>query len=178
MPELITRKAVPQINYYDVPKAYQPTPVFTNSGRLAGWKHRVSAVCRSLEECSELVRWFGDATFMPYLPVLVKAPAGWTAITGWGYADAAELQDCAVVLWNRQTEALAANHGSLFNYDELRERNGLMRSEDVAAAMADALTRKIASHKASPVTDPFRQTKYPRWRGRTVHTVAKIEEKS
>lgn len=156
------QRAVPPIDWLGVPLRYVG---------------RASAICRTLAECSELVRWFGDATFMPYLPVLVKAPAGWTAITGWGCADAAELQDCAIALWTRQADKLAAM-GSLMDFDDLRERHGLMRKEEVAAAMSEALTQRIASHKANPVTDPFRQPAYPRFRGKTVHTVAKPEEAS
>jgi hypothetical protein len=155
--ELITRKAIPRIDWTGVPARYVG---------------KASAVCRTLAECSELVRWFGDATFYPFLPVLVKAPGGWTAITGWGYADAAELQDCAVVLWHRQTLALEAT-GRLMDFDDLRERNGLMRREELSAAVGDAIDRKIANHKASPVTNPFRQPSYPRPNGRTLHTVAK-----
>ena len=160
MTELIVRKAVPQIDWRGVP---------------LGYVGKASAVCRSLQDCADLVKWFGDATFCPYLPVLVHAPAGWTAITGWGVADAAELQDCAVVLWNRQTEALMRNNGSLMNYDERRERAGLMRKEAVAEAMSDALDRKIAEHKASPVTNPFRQPKYPNPTNKKQFKPAKIE---
>ena len=67
------------------------------------------------------------------------------------------------------------NNGSLQNYDEVRERNGLMRREAVAEAMHDALTRKIAEHKASPVTNPFRQPKYPNPTNKKQFKPAKIE---
>lgn len=155
MTELVVRKGVPPIDWSGVP---------------AGYVHRASVVCRTLKECEEIVRWFGDAAFCPYLPVLVKAPGGWTAITGWGYADAAELQDCAVTLWHRQTIAMEQNNGALMDFDTLREKHGLMRREDVEAAVAEAATARIAAHRASPVTDPFRQPRYPRWRGKTLHT--------
>jgi hypothetical protein len=156
MTELIVRQAIPIINWAGVPAEYVG---------------KASAVCRTLDECADLVHWFGTPTFAPYLPVLVKAPAGWTAITGWGYADAAELQDCAVVLWTKQAEALTKT-GRLMDFDALRERHGMIRAEDVPAAMAEALTRRIAHHRANPVTDPFRVPRYPRWMGKTVHTVA------
>ena len=150
MIELITARAVPPVNWTGVPDRYVG---------------KASAVCRSLAECEDLVKWFGMAEFQPYLPVLVKAPQGWTAITGMGYATVAELQDCAIVLWNRQIQAI--------DWDERRERARLMRREDVAAEMADALTRRIAQHKANPVTDPFRQPRYPRVNGKTVFPVVK-----
>ena len=162
MTELVlhTAKRVSHIDWRDVPARYVG---------------KASAVCRTLAECADLVKWFGDETFCPYLPVLIKAPGGWTAIAGMGYADAAELRDCAVTLWGRQTEAIAS-HGGIMDFDALREKHGLMRREDVKAAMSDALTRRIAAHRASPVTDPFRQPQYVRVNGKTVHTVKKIEE--
>jgi len=123
------------------------------------------------------VKWFGDADFMPYLPVMVDAPGGWAAITGWGYASAAELQDNAVYLWLSRTEKMA-RQSMIMDFDALREKNGLMPKEKVKAEMSDALQRRIAQHKANPVTDPFRQPRYPRVNGKTVHPVAKIEEAS
>ena len=157
MPEIIVRHYIPPIDWRGVPFRYVG---------------KASAVCRTFVDCEELVRWFGDPDFCPYLPVLVKAPNGWTAITGLGLAPAAELQDCAIVLWRRQEEALAKT-GSILDFDAARERHGLMRKEDVSAAMADALTRRIARHKANPVTDPFRQPRYVRVNGKTVFPVVK-----
>ncbi len=137
------------------------------SGVPAAYVRKASAVCRSLAECEDLVGWFGDATFAPYMPVLLHGPGGWTAITGMGVADAAELRDCAVTTWHRQKAAMA-KHGALVSFEELRERHGLMRHEDVKAAMSDAMERRVARHKASPVTDPARQPAYPRVNGKTV----------
>ena len=150
-------RQIPPINWQGVPRAYVG---------------QASAVCRTLGECEDLVKWFGDASFAPFLPVLVKAAGGWTAITGWGYASAAELQDCAVVLWHRQAEKMQ-KQGALVNLDELRERHGLMRREEVMPGIADALSRRIKQHKQNPITDPFRQPEYARAGNKTVHTVAK-----
>lgn len=173
MTELIVRRAVPPIDYNRkprVPAGYQPRRIKTKEG-VVRTIPRVSAVCRSLGECSDLVRWFGDADFCPYLPVLVKAPAGWTAITGWACASAAELQDCAIALWHRQMDKLT-KMGALLAFDELRERHGLMRREDADAAVREALHERIRKHKANPVTDPFRVPQYVRPGERTLHPVA------
>ncbi len=123
---------------------------------------KLSAVCRTAEDCAELVRWFGSAAFAPNLPVLVMVPGAHapTLIAGMGYATAAELQDCAVVTWEQQTTKLAEGK-PLLDYDEARERRGLMRRDEVDAATRDALLRRIKAHMDNPVTDPFRQPEYP-----------------
>ena len=147
-------KRVPPIDYEGVPESY---------------KGKCSAVCRSAEDCDGLVRWFGSPDFAPFLPVLVLVPGAPapTAIAGFGYATAAELRDCAVVTWHQQTERLAKT-GALLDFDALRERRGLMRREDVDTATRDAMARRIAQHKANPVTDPPRQPVYPNPTGKSV----------
>ena len=125
-------------------------------GVPASFKGRLSAVCRTAQDCEGLVRWFGSAEFCPNLPIMVFVPGAQpTLIPGFGYATAAELKDCAVYTWHRQIEKLKA--GSLFDYDALRERHGLMRREDVDAATREAMHKRIAKHKANPVSDPPRQ---------------------
>lgn len=123
---------------------------------------KLSAVCRTAEDCAELVRWFGSSDFAPNLPVMVMVPGAHapTLIAGMGYASAAELQDCAVVTWEQQTTKLAEGK-PLLDYDAARERRGLLRREDVDAATRDALLRRVKEHMANPITDPFRQPTYP-----------------
>ena len=134
------------------------------AGVPASFKGKLSAVCRTAEDCAGLVRHFGSPDFAPYLPVMVMVPGADapTLITGLGYATAAELQDCAVVTWNQQTEKLAK--GRLLDFDALRERHGLMRREAVDAAAREALLQRIAQHKANPISDPARQPVYPKRR--------------
>ena len=146
MIEIQTAKRIAPIDYTGVPDSF---------------KGKLSAVCRTAVECGELVRWFGSADFCPNLPVMVMIPGAQpTLIAGLGYATAAELQDCAVVTWHEHTEKLAKT-GALVDFGALRERHGLMRREDVDAATREALLRRIAQHKASPVSDPYRQPVYP-----------------
>src|SRR3990167_2751794 len=130
---------------------------------------KCSAVCRTAAECDGLAQWFGSPDFAPYLPVMVLVPGADapTLIAGMGYATAAELRDCAVVTWYQQIEKLAK--GDVLDFDALRERRGLMRREDVDAAAREALLRRIAQHKANPVSDPARQPMYPNPTGRTLH---------
>ena len=132
------------------------------AGVPASFKGKCSAVCRTAEECGELVRWFGSPDFCPVLPVMVMVPKADapTLIAGMGYATAAELQDCAVVTWHEQTRKLAET-GHVLDFDTLRERHGLMRREDVDAAVREALVDRVARHKANPISDPQRQPIYP-----------------
>lgn len=147
MTEIQTVHKIPPIDWKGVPN---------------GFKGKLSAVCRTMEECDGLVRWFGSANFCPILPVMVIVPGAPapTFIAGFGYAPAAELRDCAVVAWNNQIEQIAKT-GSIFDFDARRERAGLMRRENVDPAVREAMAERIAKHKANPVTDPFRQSVYP-----------------
>jgi hypothetical protein len=148
-------KRIPPINYKGVP---------------ASFKGKLSAVCRTAAECNELVRWFGSADFCPVLPIMVMVPGAPTPtlIPGAGYATAAELRDCAVAVWYQQTERLTAT-GGLADFDALRERRGLMRREEVDPAVREAMLRRIAQHKANPITDPPRQPVYQNPTNRVVY---------
>ncbi len=155
MNEIILGRKTPPIDWRGVPFSYY---------------NKVSAVCRTLAECDDLVYWFGDAEFCPYLPVLVQTPAGWTAIAGMGFATAAELRDCAVSLWERHSESME-KRGTIFDFDTLRERRGLADRDKAGAAWAEAIEERIRKHKASPRTDPFRQPQYVRPNERVLFAV-------
>ncbi len=143
-------------------------PAIDYSGLPPAYVGKLSAICRTAAECEDLVAWFGDATFCPFLPVLVMVPGTQpTLIPGYGHAPAAELRDCAVVAWHSQMEKLRLR-STVLDYDALREKRGLMRREEVDAAIRNALADRIARHKSSPVTDPFRQPHYPNPTGKTV----------
>lgn len=145
------------------------TPPINWRGVPAGLKGRCSAVCRSLAECEDLVNWFGDENFCPFLPVLLLVPGAQTApaISGMGIAPAAEIRDIAVAYWE-QTEEDVKNKRSFVNFDEARERRGLMPRDKVDAAVRQAMRDRVAKHKASPITDPSRQPVYPNPTGRVV----------
>jgi hypothetical protein len=151
-------------------QAAKRVPPISWKGVPASFKGKLSAVCRTATECDELVRWFGSPDFCPLLPVMVVVPGAQapTLIPGFGYATAAELRDCAVVVWHTQIEKLAAT-GKLLDFDELRERRGLMRREEVDPAVREAMLNRIAKHKANPITDPPRQPVYPNPTNRTIY---------
>lgn len=135
---------------------------------------KVSAVCRSLEECNDLVSLFAGLDFSPLegplYPVLLMVPGSPThqQIAGWGLCDIYELRDMAVYVWNVTVERLKKNNGQLVDFDSLREKHGLMRREDVEAAVGEAFDDVIRRQKASPITNPSRQPNYPKVRGKTV----------
>ena len=155
MSEILLARRVPPVDYMGV---------------RGNFKGKLSAVCRTAEECEGLVRWFGSPDFCPNLPIMVIVPGAPapTLIPGFGYATAAELRDCAVAVWYQQTERLTKT-GKMFNYDELRERSGLMRREEVDPAVREAMLRRIEQHKANPLTDPPRQPVYQNPTNRKVY---------
>lgn len=133
-----------------------------------------SAVCRTAEECGELVRHFGSPEFCPFLPVMVIVPGADAPllIAGMGVAPAAELQDCAVVAWHTTVEKIA-KQGHMMDFDSLREKHGLMRREDVDAAVRQAMRDRVARHKANPISDPPRKLVYPNPKQQTKFAIGK-----
>ena len=156
----IALRQTPEINWRAIP-----------SNLKANYNGRVSAVCRSKSECADLVNWFGDAQFAPFMPVLIYVPGHPQILDGQGWAGAAELRDQAVAIWEIITERLART-GSTVDFDALREKHGQMRREDVQAAMQEAAMENVRRHRANPVTAPAPQFDYPRVNGKTVYPVA------
>lgn len=153
----------PRIDYRDVPMAFWPRAKFIAEQRISIPTEVISAVCRSMTDCNELVKWFGnEPNFCPHLAVLllIPEPAGINPvlITGLGYSTAAELRDCAIETWGMHT---SSDNAKRFNTDELREQYGYARKEDVAALTQEAFRERVARHRASPITDPVRQFQYP-----------------
>lgn len=141
---------------------------------LLPWQDKVSTVCRNKQEAAELVRYFGHPDFAPVLPVLLCVPGGWGQLAGMGIAPASELRDEAVARWELQENKIAKT-GSTFDFDEAREKAGLMPRDKVDAAVRNAFRDKIAQHKATSVTNSGYTLVYPRWMGKTVHPVADPE---
>ncbi len=155
-----TMRRVPPIDWRGVPLKYH---------------NKVSAVCRSMKDCEDLVYWFGDAEFCPYQGVLLLIPEHPVLLVGMGYASAAELKDDAVQLWGKYSDRLHKT-GEIVNFDELREKARLPRREDVKHLTAEAFHERIKAHKANPVMDPPRQPLYPRVRGKTIFAQTQSEE--
>lgn len=138
------------------------TPPIDWTGVPPGLKGRCSAVVRTLKEAEDLIKWFGDENFCPFLPVLLLVPGAQTApaINGLGIAPAAEIRDIAVAYFEQTLEDVQKGR-SFVNFDEARERRGLARREDVDAMVRQAMRDRAAKHRSSPRTDPARQPIYP-----------------
>ena len=122
MLELMAPRAIPPIDYRGVPAGLRPKIVKDKTGRVVNVIPRVSAVCRTIKECEDLVYWYGDATFCPFAPVLLLLRAG-----------------------------APADEGG-------RARREHRRRPTMRASLA----RRIAHHRAHPITDPPRQPLYIR----------------
>lgn len=140
---------------------------------------KVSAVCRTLEECQDLVAFFGGpahAEFQPYLPILIVVPPALGGVSpygtptaievvGAGVTTVAELRDICVYQWERTQERFAQNGGQLFDFDALREKAGIQTRAQGDAAIREAMRDAANIHKRNPRTnpgrDPMRET-YPR----------------
>src|SRR4029079_8250946 len=95
-------------------------------GTLVQTRPQISAVCRNLKDCENLVEWFGDAEFCPLQPVLLLIPEHPVLLVGYipgakfeVAASAAELKDDAVQLWGKYTQRIH-NKGSIIDFDALR----------------------------------------------------------
>lgn len=135
------------------------------------YEGRVAAVCRSHEECAGLCHFFRgidwSPAYGPFQPVFIYIPGAPQLIDGQGLSPVEELRDMAVAIWEIISGRLQKT-GTTVDFDSLRERHGLMRKEDVDAATREAFWERAQKHKANPISDPARQPKYPRVRGKTV----------
>lgn len=168
--EILGRVQTPMIDYRDVPMAYWPKVTTWPNGQVTSAREQLSAVCRSMDDCQGLVQWFDNQpNFCPDLPVLLLIPGAPTLVAGLSFATAAELRDCCVEAWGVKTGADAWKR---FEPNEMRERMGLARKEDVPEMVREAFHERVKRHKASPRSDPPAQWQYPNPSKRTLHTVA------
>ena len=115
-------------------------------------KGRVSGIAKGMRQAEDFAHAIGrDAK--PSRPLMVYGPDNGIPIMviGDGVTEAAEMQDLAMEAIGRQEEQVRKN-GRGFNFDEARERAGMVRKEDFDAAFRDALARRIAFLKANSVT--------------------------
>jgi hypothetical protein len=121
----------------------------------------VAAAARRAKDIQEIRHMFG-AGAMPKAPIAVLGPDGNSIImvVGDGVTEASELQDIAAEAYDRQAETIKRT-GNGSDFAGLREKHGYRRKEDFDRALREALQERIARHKASPITDPFRVPKMP-----------------
>ena len=96
----------------------------------------------------------GRAT-MPKKPLMLYGADNYTPIVviGDGVTEAAEMQDLALGALDKQ-ETQYKKSGRGFDFDEAREKAGMVRREDFGAAMATAFEERVKHLKAHQVTEP------------------------
>jgi hypothetical protein len=104
-------------------------------------KGQVSGALR-MNQVAEYAHAVGR-TAKPKAPLMLYGPDNYMPIMviGDGVTEAAEMQDLAMEALDRQAESVKKN-GRGMNFDEARERAGLVRREDFSDAMKDALRRR------------------------------------
>lgn len=147
-------------------------PVVVNQYEIPySLRGQVSAGVTSQAQAQEIGHAFGRSA-MPVLPVLVRNGQDSVVIMGDGVTEASELEDLAQMAI---AEAKTPEQRKAFN-EEQREKRGMPRSEDFDKNLRDALQRRIAHHKANPVTDPARVPQRPVIDGRKTFTVNGMKE--
>jgi len=136
-------------------------PVVLNEhGVPLALRGQVSGAVRGDADARDIAYAFGrDAK--PVQPILVYGPDDrvLTVVMGNGLTEAAELQDMALEVMERNRERQRSQGGTV-NFDELREEAGLVPREQYDAAFRDALRRRVARHRANPITDPARNVRW------------------
>ena len=114
----------------------------------------VSGYLRGMKEAEDFAHAIGR-TGKPKKPLMVYGPDEYMPILviGDGVTEAAEMQDLAVEAIGRQAESVKKN-GRGMNFDEARQRAGLVRKEDFDVAFRDALQRRVKYLKANPISHP------------------------
>lgn len=143
-----------------IPIAKRIPVVLNEFGVPMSLRGQVSGSVDGMKQASDIAYAFGrDAK--PTGPILIHGPDGrvLTMVMGAGLTEAAELQDIAqeVIATNAEREK---RQGGTVNFDELREEAGLVPAQHYDAAYRDALRRRVARHKANPITDPARNVQW------------------
>lgn len=122
---------------------------------------KVQGAVRGHGEVSELSHLLGGRTTRPTKPIILygKDERVLTVIITDGDTEAAELEDLAHTTLDRQDRQIQST-GRALNFDEAREKHGMVRREDFGVKAAEAIRRRVAAHRRSHRTDPARQPQY------------------
>ena len=112
-------------------------------------KGEVSGVMRGYEQVKEFAHAVGRQR-MPVRPLMLYGPDDGVpiCIVGDGVTEAAEMQDLALAALDKQEETFKKT-GRAFDFDDARERAGMVRREDFQTAWHDAFERKAKEQKAN-----------------------------
>lgn len=134
-----------------IPIARRGTVVMNDWAIPLALQGQLSGAVRDAAGAKEIGYAFGR-DHKPVKPFLVDTPYGRAVVMTEGVTEAAELEDLALMAIERQAERAKGDW-----FAEQRERMGLPEREKFADLFADALERRIAQHKANPITDPARE---------------------
>ena len=126
-------------------------------------KGEVSGVIRGMKQAMDFAHMVGRDK-KPTKPLMLYGPDNYMPICviGDGVTEAAEMQDLAVDAIGRQEEKVK-KWGRGFDFDDARERAGMVRYEDFGTAMAEAFERKVKEMKANQVTRPQKRRPKRYW---------------
>ena len=141
--------------YIIIKKSERERSRMADSSAPAQMRGQVSAVVRNRQDAENLAARLGGRNLRPEAPVMVDTGRSRVMVVGLGQATAAELQDLAVAAIERQ-ETQRGKTGTDVDFDAMRERAGMMRREDVDAAVRNAMADRVARHKRNPFSDPAR----------------------
>ena len=138
---------VPIARVVDVAVVYDDQIPMDMQGQLSG-------SLRGAKQVSEFAHAVGRDR-MPTQPLMVYGPDDYMPIlvVGGGVTEAAEMQDLAEEALGKQEENVK-KYGRAFDFDDARERNGMIRREDFGKVLSDALQRNADYLKRNQVTDP------------------------
>lgn len=144
----MTDLIVPIARVVDVAVVYEDQIPLDMQGQLSG-------SLRGAQQVSEFAHAVGRNR-MPKQPLMVYGPdnAYPILIVGDGVTEAAEMQDLAQEALGKQEENVR-KFGRAFDFDEARERAGMVRREDFGKVLSDALQKNVDYLKRNQVTDPY-----------------------
>lgn len=119
-------------------------------------KGEVCGVMRGYQQVKDFAAQVGR-TQKPKKPLMLYGPDNYMPIVviGDGVTEAAEMEDLALAALDKQ-EAAVKKHGRAIDFDDERERRGLVRREDFGTALAEAFAERARYLKAHQVTEPQR----------------------
>jgi hypothetical protein len=143
----LTDLIVPIARVVDVAVVYEDQIPLDMQGQLSG-------SLRGAQQVADFAHAIGRNK-MPKRPLMVYGPDNGYPILviGDGVTEAAEMQDLAQEALGKQEENVR-KHGRAFDFDEARERHGMVRREDFGKVLSDALQRNVDYLKRNQVTDP------------------------
>lgn len=115
-------------------------------------------------DIDNLAHHLGGRAAKPTAPVMIRSADGTPAlIAGAGVTEAAELQDLAYALQEKQQARIRAGRTLA---QEHRDALGLRAASDLDTAFREAVAERVKHHQTHAVTDPART---PGWAGKRLY---------